>query len=316
MDILISWIEENKPDCIGHGRRQDCERIKKEVFANRTEFTPKTIKEKLLNMKKKYRQATMIKNETSADSIKSEDDDDDKDEPRDDNQDDERFDLGINNPRFEGLSLKDRIEKICPFYDRIDRLKIRVQTEANPCKLSHHNPINLPQKQTIVADSEMNPETKKQLLEDVSIEEIVSILKKRQTSFSQNIMDPTADNDLMTEKQSESHLLIENIIKTVLPSFFSTNRGQNQATPNMPLSSLDPSLNPNAHGDSDNYNTVVASALAVAVSTFISTFNLGYGVLENHQKVPEPSAQPFTFQSVQSNDDLSLQISDKFNQDV
>lgn len=312
MDILISWIEANKPDCIGHGRRQDCERIKKEVFATRTEFTPKTIKEKLLNMKKKYRQATMIKNETSADSIKSEDDDD-KDEPRDDNQDDERFDLAINNPRFEGLSLKDRIEKICPFYDRIDRLKIRVQTEANPCKLSH-NPINLPQRQTLVADSEMNPETKKLLLEDVSIEAIVSILKERQTSFSQNIMDPTADQNLVKEKQSEGHQLIENIIKTVLPSFFSTNRGQNQATPNMPLSSLDPSLNPNAQGDNDNYNTVVASALAVAVSTFISTFNLGYGMLENHQKIPESSAQPFNFQSVQSNDDLSLQISDKFNQ--
>lgn len=61
MDKLLTWIEQNKPDCIGHGRREDCQQIKNEVFAMRADYTPKTIKEKLLNMEKKYKKALEIK---------------------------------------------------------------------------------------------------------------------------------------------------------------------------------------------------------------------------------------------------------------
>lgn len=61
MDKLLSWIEQNKPDCIGHGRREDCARIKTEVFALRADYTPKTIKEKLLNMEKKFKKAQELK---------------------------------------------------------------------------------------------------------------------------------------------------------------------------------------------------------------------------------------------------------------
>ena len=61
MDKLLSWIEQNKPDCIGHGRREDCARIKTEVFALRADYTTKTIKEKLLNMEKKFKKAQELK---------------------------------------------------------------------------------------------------------------------------------------------------------------------------------------------------------------------------------------------------------------
>lgn len=61
MDKLLTWIEQYKPDCIGHGRREDCARIKNEVFAQRSDYTPKTIKEKLLNMEKKFKKAQELK---------------------------------------------------------------------------------------------------------------------------------------------------------------------------------------------------------------------------------------------------------------
>lgn len=61
MDKLLTWIEQNKPDSIGHGRREDCARIKNEVFSLRGDYTTKTIKEKLLNMEKKFKKAQEIK---------------------------------------------------------------------------------------------------------------------------------------------------------------------------------------------------------------------------------------------------------------
>lgn len=149
MDNLITWIETNKPDCIGHGRRQDCERIKKEVFAHRTEFTAKTIKEKLLNMKKKYLQAKKIKNENeNLEDVKIEDD-------NSNNNDDLSMSMGDENesgynPRFEGLSLKDRVEKVCPFFDRIDRLK--TQKRADLMADSNHN-NNTPPSHSSIMDT-------------------------------------------------------------------------------------------------------------------------------------------------------------------
>lgn len=155
MDNLLTWIETNKPDCIGHGRRQDCERIKNEVFSHRTEFTPKTIKEKLLNMEKKYKQARLIKYSTrpspkmqstgsssnqaqqSSQQASSNDQDDEGNTTLIKEEEEEGDDAGgtpkttaidINNPRFEGLSLQDRIEKICPFFERIETLKQRLNT--------------------------------------------------------------------------------------------------------------------------------------------------------------------------------------------
>lgn len=61
MDKLLTWIEHNKPDIIGHGRREECARIKDEVFAGRADYTVKTIKEKLLNMEKKFKKAQEMK---------------------------------------------------------------------------------------------------------------------------------------------------------------------------------------------------------------------------------------------------------------
>lgn len=92
MDKLLTWIEQNKPDLVGHGRRKDCVRIKNEVFARRVDYSPKTIKEKLLNMEKRFKKAHDIKLTGSTAGI-----------------DDE--------------TMKDKIEKVCPFYDRIERLK-------------------------------------------------------------------------------------------------------------------------------------------------------------------------------------------------
>lgn len=160
MDNLIGWIEKNKPDCIGHGRRQDCERIKKEVFQHRTEFSAKTIKEKLLNMEKKYKQARLIKlnngeekdKEEKSDKtdkkekeVKEEEEDDASTKDDDDTEEGAKFGIDINNPRFEGLSLKDRIEKICPFFDRIDRLKSSLaNTSTHPSSSTTASPALVP----------------------------------------------------------------------------------------------------------------------------------------------------------------------------
>lgn len=91
MDKLLTWIETNKPDCIGHGRREDCVRIKNEVFFMRNDYTIKTIKEKLLNMEKKFKKAKELKYNNGTDI---------------------------------------EVDKICPFFDRIAKIKRTVDQTA------------------------------------------------------------------------------------------------------------------------------------------------------------------------------------------
>ncbi len=95
MDKLLSWIEQNKPDCIGHGRREDCARIKNEVFASRSDYTAKTIKEKLLNMEKKFKKAQELKYNSR----------------------------GTNDLSIDSASIDEKVEKLCPFFSRIESLK-------------------------------------------------------------------------------------------------------------------------------------------------------------------------------------------------
>lgn len=335
MDNLITWIERNKPDCIGHGRRQDCERIKKEVFATRTEFTPKTIKEKLLNMKKKYRQARLLINENeNIMDTKSEDEHDNNDENTT-NQDDEKSDLGFNNPRFEGLSLKDRVEKICPFFDRIDRLKTQAQNQlTKPFLLQTHLSNQPLQHET--ENLTLNDQKRKRSFDDVSTQDLISILEQRDGQMAQEFINRFESDKPLKNQELKNLKVIENVIKTVLPNFFSANGGSNHDITNIvsqsisnqivePLSlskSLESLLNSHETNKAStnnidthiNNNTIVASALAAAVSSFMTTIKLGYGILEKRPKVVDSLNPGFNFQSVSSNDDLSLQIPEKFNQ--
>lgn len=94
MDALLTWIETHKPDCIGHGRREDCVRIKLEVFPARADYNEKTIKEKLLNMEKKFKKAGEM-----------------------------RARLLAANGGVEDEAVVEKVDKLCPFYERIERLK-------------------------------------------------------------------------------------------------------------------------------------------------------------------------------------------------
>lgn len=121
MDKLLTWIEQNKPDCIGHGRREDCARIKSEVFAQRSDYTPKTIKEKLLNMEKKFKKAQELRFNTSSD-------------------------LSV-----EGSNIEEKLEKLCPFYTRIERLKRMNPTPSRP--VSNRGPYMSPPSSSTAPES-------------------------------------------------------------------------------------------------------------------------------------------------------------------